>query len=132
MLSAVLNRVFATPLRGGEFGFLHHRVVAIRVQDLDIEYRICLDGRTFLPGPRTRTNDLTISGSLHDFMALATRQEDPDTLFFQRRLLLEGDIELGLELKNLLDATDPETLGVPMTLQYLLQGGLGVYRRLFG
>ena len=32
------------------------------------------------------------------------RLEDPDTLFFSRRLVIEGDTELGLALKNALDA----------------------------
>ena len=38
-----------------------------------------------------------------DFVALALRREDPDTLFFQRRLVVEGETETGLHLKNLLD-----------------------------
>jgi predicted lipid carrier protein YhbT len=37
-------------------------------------------------------------------VALALRREDPDTLFFSRRLVLEGDTELGLVVKNALDA----------------------------
>ncbi len=45
----------------------------------------------------------TMRGSLRDFAALALRREDPDTLFFQRRLVVEGETETGLHLKNLLD-----------------------------
>ena len=41
-----------------------------------------------------------------DLLALASRAEDPDTLFFQRRLALEGDTAIGLRVKNLLDALD--------------------------
>lgn len=37
---------------------------------------------------------------------IAGRKEDPDTLFFQRRLSIQGDTELGLEVKNLLDNID--------------------------
>ena len=37
---------------------------------------------------------------------LATRKEDPDTLFFNRRLLVEGDTELGLVAKNTLDSIE--------------------------
>lgn len=48
--------------------------------------------------------DVTIRGNLQDFAALATRTEDPDTLFFQRRLCIEGDTETGLHVKNILDA----------------------------
>lgn len=46
---------------------------------------------------------VTIRGQLRDFIALALRREDPDTLFFQRRLAVEGETETGLHLKNLLD-----------------------------
>jgi len=34
------------------------------------------------------------------------REEDPDTLFFNRKLVIEGDTELGLIVKNLLDSID--------------------------
>jgi O2-independent ubiquinone biosynthesis accessory factor UbiT len=50
--------------------------------------------------------DLTIAASAHDFLLLAQRKEDPDTLFFSRRLSMEGDTELGLMVKNTLDAID--------------------------
>jgi predicted lipid carrier protein YhbT len=50
--------------------------------------------------------DLTISASAHDFTLLARRQEDPDTLFFNRRLAMEGDTELGLLVKNTIDAIE--------------------------
>lgn len=50
--------------------------------------------------------DLTISASAYDFVLLARRQEDPDTLFFSRRLSMEGDTELGLLVKNTLDAIE--------------------------
>lgn len=50
--------------------------------------------------------DLTISANAHDFLLLARRLEDPDTLFFSRRLSMEGDTELGLLVKNTLDAIE--------------------------
>lgn len=53
---------------------------------------------------------MTIRGDWHDFLLLASRYEGPDTLFFRRRLVTEGDTELGLVVKNLLDSLDPEHL----------------------
>lgn len=50
--------------------------------------------------------DVTISASAYDFYRLSRREEDPDTLFFSRRLVMEGDTELGLLLKNTLDAME--------------------------
>jgi len=40
-------------------------------------------------------------------------------LFFQRRLLIEGDTELGLEVKNLMDALELESM--PTALRTGLQ-----------
>lgn len=50
---------------------------------------------------------------------IAARKEDPDTLFFQRRLRIEGDTELGLYVKNLMDAIDLESM--PTLLRVGLQ-----------
>ncbi len=47
-----------------------------------------------------------IRGHLAGFLSLAVRAEDPDTLFFQRKLAIEGDTETGLHVKNLLDGLD--------------------------
>jgi predicted lipid carrier protein YhbT len=75
-------------------------------------FRLCIDdvplAMTFeitATGLRRSTlpAHVTMRGALSDFIALARRQEDPDTLFFQRRLAVEGETETGLHLKNLLD-----------------------------
>ncbi|MFA0424120.1 SCP2 domain-containing protein, partial [Vibrio sp. 10N.222.54.A1] len=58
--------------------------------------------------------DVSFSGNLNDLVLIAGRKEDPDTLFFQRRLSIEGDTELGLEVKNLMDSVDLDLLPTPM------------------
>ncbi|WP_312928272.1 ubiquinone anaerobic biosynthesis accessory factor UbiT, partial [Stutzerimonas nitrititolerans] len=63
---------------------------------------------------------ITIRGNWREFLLLASRQEDPDTLFFRRRLVIEGDTELGLAIKNLIDSLDPDML--PAWLWKGLQG----------
>ena len=50
--------------------------------------------------------DLIFRANLSAFLQLVARQEDPDTLFFNRQLSIEGDTELGLVVKNMLDAID--------------------------
>ena len=60
------------------------------------------------------TEDVSFSGNLNDLVLIAGRKEDPDTLFFQRRLSIEGDTELGLEIKNLMDSVDLDLLPIPM------------------
>lgn len=60
----------------------------------------------FVASKNAGAADLTISASAYDFVLLARRQEDPDTLFFSRRLAMEGDTELGLLVKNTIDAIE--------------------------
>ena len=50
--------------------------------------------------------DVVFRGELYAYLRLLTRQDDPDTLFFKRQLCIEGDTELGLSIKNLLDSVD--------------------------
>ncbi len=83
------------PLRG--------RVLRLEIAGLRIGPQFTLAGTGLVPVPFGRP-DVTIRASLPDYIALALRREDPDTLFFSRRLVLEGDTELGLALKNALDA----------------------------
>jgi predicted lipid carrier protein YhbT len=50
--------------------------------------------------------DVTLTARTRDYLALALREEDADTLFFSRRLRMEGATHLGLLVKNTLDAVD--------------------------
>ena len=78
----------------------------IRVSDACIAFDFEWGNAGFSACRPTADADLTISASAHDFLLLARRQEDPDTLFFSRRLSTEGDTELGLLVKNTLDAIE--------------------------
>jgi predicted lipid carrier protein YhbT len=47
---------------------------------------------------------LELGAKLADLFRLIRAETDADTLFFQRRLRISGDTELGLIVKNWLDA----------------------------
>jgi O2-independent ubiquinone biosynthesis accessory factor UbiT len=79
---------------------------AIRVTDAGMTLRFAYGSHGFRPIFDGAPVDLTISARSRDFIALLTREEDPDTLFFSRRLLNEGDTDLGLLVKNTLDAVE--------------------------
>lgn len=69
---------------------------------------------------RLEKEDVSFSGNANDLILIAARKEDPDTLFFQRRLQIEGDTELGLYVKNLMDAIELDSM--PSVLRFgLLQ-----------
>lgn len=97
-LGRIVPRDAAGPLQG-------HRYALI-VRDLGLAVHVeALDGR-FRAATPPYAPDLCIAATLRDFIALGLREEDPDTLFFAGRLAVEGDTELGLTVKNLLDGID--------------------------
>ena len=57
--------------------------------------------------------DVTLSANVPELILVAAGKEDPDTLFFQRKLRIEGDTELGLEVKNLLLSIELDSLPKP-------------------
>ncbi len=107
-LALVLNRLFAPELANGELDFLNDRILLVDVHDAGLTLRLTLSGNRLRPATSDRGEDLSIAGTVYDFLLLATRREDPDTLFFNRRLRLGGDTELGLFTKNFLDAMELE------------------------
>ncbi|WP_338053495.1 ubiquinone anaerobic biosynthesis accessory factor UbiT [Rhabdochromatium marinum] len=108
-LSQVLNRLFAPELTDGELDFLDQKVMRIQVEDAHLEYRLTLVNGKIKSAPRDQPEDLSIEGNTYEFLLLATRREDPDTLFFNRRLRLGGSTELGLYVKNFLDSLELES-----------------------
>jgi O2-independent ubiquinone biosynthesis accessory factor UbiT len=85
---------------------LHDKLVCISVKDAGMDFHFTITPKGFVAVTPKHDPDLTIRATAYDFFMLATRREDPDTLFFSRRLVIEGDTELGLFTKNTLDALD--------------------------
>jgi predicted lipid carrier protein YhbT len=108
-LQQALNRCLAEPLREGGFEVLRGRWLCLRITDLRLSWYVTL-GHQGLQIAQHAAAHVTISGHWREFLLLASRQEDPDTLFFRRRLVIEGDTELGLAVKNLIDSLDPDVL----------------------
>lgn len=95
---------------------LEGRHLRIRVLDAALAFDVAWQGRRFVPRTAGQP-DLEIAASAADLLALMRRETDPDTLFFGRRLSMQGDTELGLLVKNTLDALeltlpDPHPLAV--------------------
>lgn len=81
------------------------RRFALRITDLGLCVRFGYTARGFHPlfGEK---EELELSAALADFLALLRGTADADTLFFQRKLGIRGDTELGLIVKNWLDASE--------------------------
>ncbi|CAK0765611.1 Ubiquinone biosynthesis accessory factor UbiT [Gammaproteobacteria bacterium] len=129
-LAFALNRLFARQIKEGEMDFLADRVIAIEIRDARLAFRLTLSGGQLAAASRGPV-DLIVGGSVYDLLLLATGREDPDTLFFQRRLSLDGDTELGLYVKNFLNSQDPQEV-LPAPLRLFLPHLAPLYDRLFG
>lgn len=86
---------------------LNGRSFAITVEDLGLRSSFVVRDGAFRPlwnRASTGAAELELGAKLADFLALMREETDADTLFFQRRLRIAGDTELGLIVKNWLDA----------------------------
>lgn len=119
LLTLALTKVCAEALADGDFDFLEGKYLKVMVTDLALGCVITLDEGKLQVLAQAPRQDVSFSGGLNDLILIAGRKEDPDSLFFQRRLKIEGDTELGLEVKNLLDSLDLSQL------PGLLRRGLG-------
>jgi predicted lipid carrier protein YhbT len=101
-----LNLALASKLAPDVTQMLVGKKLRLRVTDAQITFDFEWLHNRFTACHNPAAADLTISASAHDFVLLARRQEDPDTLFFSRRLSMEGDTELGLLVKNTIDGIE--------------------------
>lgn len=119
-----LNLALGKTLRSETLQPLHGKLICLRVTDAQIALYFSLNERGATANHAASTPDLTINANAYDFIQLALRKEDPDTLFFSRRLLMEGDTELGLLVKNTLDALELPPLDWRMLLPARVLGSL--------
>lgn len=115
----LLNRVFADALAGGELAVLESRELVLDVQDLGLSLGFRVAAGQLQIGIPT-TADTRIRGPFAAFLRLAAREADADALFFHRMLVMEGDTELGLAIRNVVDAADLS--GLPAGVRRMIEG----------
>lgn len=114
-------RTLGSAFAKGALSDLEGRRIGIEVLDLRARFVIeVLPQRLVVLDPVAAT-EACVRGTLTDLLLLASRLEDADTLFFQRRLTLTGDVDLGLRVRNLLDQLPWED--IPLGLRIVLHRG---------
>ncbi|MBV8871318.1 MAG: SCP2 domain-containing protein [Metakosakonia sp.] len=117
VLEQVLCWQFQQALADGELEFLEGRWLSIQVRDIGLTWYTSVENSRLIVR-ESATADVSFSADASDLLMIAARKQDPDTLFFQRRLVIEGDTELGLYVKNLMDAIELEQM--PKALRVML------------
>ncbi|HSM12310.1 MAG TPA: SCP2 sterol-binding domain-containing protein [Lysobacter sp.] len=124
VLRRVIATVLAAPIDAGALEFMRGRRLGIEVTDLALHWVIEFNDAGI--SVSDSEPEASVRGSATDLLLLASRLEDADTLFFQRRLMLTGDTELGLTVRNLLERLPWET--VPLGLRIGLNRGARLAR----
>ncbi len=110
---ALLNRVFGKAAKRGELDDLAGRRLVLEISDLGWRWPLTVHSGRILLAEHEAPAAATIRGNGTAFAAIALALADPDTLFFRRRLSIEGDTELGLAVKNFLAGFDPQDIPAP-------------------
>ncbi len=123
-VGSAANLLLRKQLQDGQLEFLEGTTLGIAISDLGYLWVLSKRGTALVACRGPTVPDVTIRGGSRDFLLLAGRREDPDTLFFQRRLVVEGDTELGLQVKNLIDSIDLDQF--PSILNRALQYAVAI------
>ncbi|MFP4560652.1 MAG: SCP2 domain-containing protein [Thiohalorhabdus sp.] len=136
--TGAVSRVWNHLSRGQPFARrmrdLDGKRIAVEVTDTGNVWAFQVRAPRLSPIRREAGWDLRVRGATDDLLRLALGLEDADTLFFHRRLSMEGDTATGVYLKNFLDALEVDWEAHIRTVTGALPGPLrqparGVARR---
>lgn len=107
LLARVLDRVVLPRLDEAARDGLRARAVQIELRDIGVRFVLQLGARGFEIAACHVPPALRIQAGSRALWRLARGEDDADRLFFERALMMEGDTEFGLLVKNTLDAIGP-------------------------
>lgn len=105
-LVIALNQLLRKEVLPADMTLLAGKQFEIVIDDLGLVINFTANEQKFIVSHYQDEPDLRFIAEMIDFSKMMLRKEDPDTLFFNRKLQIEGDTELGLIVKNLLDSID--------------------------
>jgi predicted lipid carrier protein YhbT len=113
LAALVLDRLLLPRLDEAQKALLAQRAVEVEVVELGLRVRLVLGDRGFTVARSSDAPVLTIRARADALWRLLRGEDDADRLFFDRALVMEGDTEFGLVLKNTLDAIGPLVPNLP-------------------
>lgn len=101
-----MNQLILPQLPPNEWDFMSDQLAQINISDSELYLLISFENQKFkchYLGPNKQQSKVTLSITSYDAIEMAKQEVDPDTLFFQRKLKIQGDTALAHQLKNTLD-----------------------------
>lgn len=113
VIQQMANTVFAEQIAEGDFEFLESRLLQVEILDANIFVGLSYNQNRISCvhfDDSGIVSDVTLSIDTENAIKLIRQEIDPDTLFFQRKLKINGDTELAHHVKNTIDTLDPEII----------------------
>jgi predicted lipid carrier protein YhbT len=104
VVARALDRLLWPRLDESQRRLLAHRCIEVEVVDTGLRVRLVLGERSFQVAAADAVPAATIRATGAALWRLLRGTDDADRLFFERTLVMEGDTEFALRLKNTLDA----------------------------
>ncbi len=125
VLTWAINHLFKAELINEELDFLIDKCLMIAITDANYRCYISVHQtdnarQCKVTLAQHKLENVAFEAHSTSLLQLFGQTVDPDTLFFQRKLLITGDTELGLEIKNFLDDIDRDAFPA-IVKQLLLQ-----------
>jgi predicted lipid carrier protein YhbT len=111
--SICLNALLRTLFVAEDAEVVRGKVVCLEVRDAVVRIKLRIEAPGYAPSHDHVEPDVTISADAYALLLVALRRADADTLFFERKLSIQGDTEVGLIVKNALDRANlPQPAGL--------------------
>lgn len=105
-LNIAVNHLLQAERSQGDLEFLRGKTAHVEITDLNFNFSLTLVGQRLAVKVPGVTGDATLKSDQASMLKILHGEVDPDTLFFRRKLLITGDTELGLYIKNMIDTID--------------------------
>ena len=113
LFETIANKVLFVQIKQGDFDFLQNKTLQINMLDADLMLGLSFKNNTITCihfSEQAFLADVTLAVNTSDAISLIKQEVDPDTLFFQRKLKIQGDTELAHHIKNIIDTLDPKII----------------------
>ncbi len=104
-----MQNSFQSSIANGDLDFFENKSLNLIVDDIKLRFTIRLNRGKLSINQYSQNSDCEFTGNFYDLLLIAAQKRDPDTLFFQRKLMMSGDTQLGLAIKNWLASLDVKT-----------------------
>lgn len=106
VIASALNHLLGNELSAGDLDFLERKLATVNIRDLDFSFTVTVYDKKMKVMIPAQISEVTLRTDQQSLLEMLHNEVDPDTLFFQRRLLITGNTELGLYLKNFIDSLE--------------------------